>query len=151
MVANAPDFAGLMDFIEVNGGGGMLDHDYFRSDPHVSADLVALIRYGLTPASPVGRWWRSGGRSGGSAHHGTRANDVDVCPRSVHPDRCPRGLSSQCRLLCVAKSAVALMNVRTGSNSALDRGGNKVCCRAHSGQAPAGPKLLRACPEWARQ
>ena len=51
-VANAPDFAGLVDFVEIEGGGSLLGHDYFLSDPTVSADLVALIRYGLKPGEP---------------------------------------------------------------------------------------------------
>jgi esterase/lipase superfamily enzyme len=40
----APDVAGLVDFISVQGGGGLIGHSYFLSDPAVRADLVTLIR-----------------------------------------------------------------------------------------------------------
>jgi esterase/lipase superfamily enzyme len=48
----APQLAGLADFIEFTGGSSLLGHDYFLSNPKVSADLVALIRYGLKPGEP---------------------------------------------------------------------------------------------------
>lgn len=44
-----PDFAGAIDFIEYPDGGTLIGHDYFLSSPKVSADFVALIRYGLAP------------------------------------------------------------------------------------------------------
>ncbi|MGH6644048.1 MAG: alpha/beta hydrolase, partial [Bradyrhizobium sp.] len=48
--------AGVVDFIEFNGGGGFIGHDYFLSNPTVSADLALLIRGRLKtgdPARPV--------------------------------------------------------------------------------------------------
>jgi esterase/lipase superfamily enzyme len=36
--------SGLADFIEFEGSAGFIGHSYFRSDPAVRADLVALIR-----------------------------------------------------------------------------------------------------------
>jgi hypothetical protein len=36
----------------VKGTPGFLGHSYFTSDPAVSSDLVALIRYGLKPGQP---------------------------------------------------------------------------------------------------
>lgn len=44
--------AGLVDFIEVNGTTDMFGHGYFLSNPAVSSDLVAMIRYGLKPGDP---------------------------------------------------------------------------------------------------
>ena len=44
--------AGLVDFIEVNGTTDMFGHGYFLSNPLVSSDLVAMIRYGLKPGDP---------------------------------------------------------------------------------------------------
>lgn len=42
----------LVDFIEVEGTPGFLGHSYFTSDPAVSSDLIAMIRYGLAPGAP---------------------------------------------------------------------------------------------------
>jgi len=50
--AKAVRLAYLVDFIEVKGTPGFLGHSYFTSDPAVSSDLVALIRYGLKPGEP---------------------------------------------------------------------------------------------------
>jgi esterase/lipase superfamily enzyme len=50
--ARAARLAYLVDFIEVEGTPGFLGHSYFTSDPAVSSDLVALIRYGLKPGEP---------------------------------------------------------------------------------------------------
>jgi esterase/lipase superfamily enzyme len=50
--AKAARLAYLLDFIEVRGTPGFLGHSYFTSDPAVSSDLVALIRYGLKPGEP---------------------------------------------------------------------------------------------------
>jgi esterase/lipase superfamily enzyme len=44
--------AGLVDFIEVDGRTDMFGHGYFLSNPAVSSDLVAMIRYGLKPGDP---------------------------------------------------------------------------------------------------
>jgi esterase/lipase superfamily enzyme len=63
--------AGLVDFIEVNGTSDMFGHGYFLSNPAVSSDLVAMIRYGLKPGDPgrplveiKGPFWRLGGAAG---------------------------------------------------------------------------------------
>jgi esterase/lipase superfamily enzyme len=60
--------AGLVDFIEVEGRTDMFGHGYFLSNPAVSSDLVALIRYGLKPGDPgrplveiKGPFWRLSG------------------------------------------------------------------------------------------
>ncbi len=50
--AKAARLAYLLDFIEVKATPGFLGHSYFTSDPKVSSDLVALIRYGLKPGQP---------------------------------------------------------------------------------------------------
>ena len=42
----------IATFIEVPVTPGFLGHSYFVSDPAVSADLIALIRYGLAPNEP---------------------------------------------------------------------------------------------------
>jgi esterase/lipase superfamily enzyme len=47
-----PDFANVIDFVEYADGGTLIGHDYFLSSPRVSADFVALIRYGLKPGEP---------------------------------------------------------------------------------------------------
>jgi len=50
--AKAVGLAYLVDFIQVKATPGFLGHSYFTSDPAVSSDLVALIRYGLKPGEP---------------------------------------------------------------------------------------------------
>ena len=50
--AKAVRLAYLLDFIEVKATPGFLGHSYFTSDPAVSSDLIALIRYGLKPGEP---------------------------------------------------------------------------------------------------
>jgi esterase/lipase superfamily enzyme len=50
--AKAARLAYLVDFIEVKATPGFLGHSYYTSDPKVSSDLVALIRYGLKPGDP---------------------------------------------------------------------------------------------------
>ena len=59
--------AGLVDFIEVDGRTDTFGHGYFLSNPAVSSDLVAMIRYGLKPGDPgrplveiKGPFWRLG-------------------------------------------------------------------------------------------
>ena|GEM_PF-985885 len=42
----------LVTFIEVERTPGFIGHSYFVSDPAVSSDLIALIRYGLKPGEP---------------------------------------------------------------------------------------------------
>jgi esterase/lipase superfamily enzyme len=66
--------AGLVDFIEVNGTTDMFGHGYFLSNPAVSSDLVAMIRYGLKPGDPGrplteirGPFWRLGGSATANA------------------------------------------------------------------------------------
>ncbi len=50
--AKAARLAYLMDFVEVKGTPGFLGHSYYTAHPAVSSDLIALIRYGLTPGEP---------------------------------------------------------------------------------------------------
>jgi esterase/lipase superfamily enzyme len=50
--AKAKGLAYLVDFIEVQGTPGFLGHSYFTSDPDVSSDLIAMIRYRLAPGAP---------------------------------------------------------------------------------------------------
>ena len=50
--ARAVRLAYLVDFIQVEGTPGFLGHSYFTSDPAVSSDLIAMIRYGLAPGAP---------------------------------------------------------------------------------------------------
>jgi esterase/lipase superfamily enzyme len=50
--AGAVRLAYLVDFVEVQGARGFIGHSYFTSDPAVSSDLIALIRYGLKPGEP---------------------------------------------------------------------------------------------------
>jgi hypothetical protein len=50
--ARAERLAYLVDFIEVKATPGFLGHSYYTSDPKVSSDLVALVRYGLKPGEP---------------------------------------------------------------------------------------------------
>ncbi len=47
-----PGRSGLADFIQVDGKTDASGHGYFLSNPAVSSDLVALIRYGLKPGDP---------------------------------------------------------------------------------------------------
>ena len=42
----------LVGFIEVETTPGFRAHGYFTSDPAVSSDLIAMIRYGLAPGAP---------------------------------------------------------------------------------------------------
>ncbi len=51
-LAKARAVASFATFIEVPETAGFIGHSYFVSDPAVSADLVALIRYGLAPGDP---------------------------------------------------------------------------------------------------
>lgn len=41
-----------VDIIEVRGATDFFGHSYFRSNPHVSGDIVAMLRYGLRPNEP---------------------------------------------------------------------------------------------------
>lgn len=41
--------AGLFDVIQVTDVSSFIGHSYFHDDPRVSADIVALLRYGLKP------------------------------------------------------------------------------------------------------
>jgi esterase/lipase superfamily enzyme len=43
---------GLFDVIEVEGRTDLFGHSYFTSNPKVSSDLIALLRYGLGPNDP---------------------------------------------------------------------------------------------------
>jgi esterase/lipase superfamily enzyme len=43
---------GLVDVVQVSGKTDPFGHSYFTSNPEVSADLIALIRFGLKPNEP---------------------------------------------------------------------------------------------------
>ena len=45
--------AGLIDVISVSGKTDLFGHSYFTSNPDVSSDLIALIRYGAKPGDPL--------------------------------------------------------------------------------------------------
>jgi esterase/lipase superfamily enzyme len=52
MAQAPPELGGLVDFIEFTGSTNFLGHNYFLSDPQVSADIVGLIRYRLKAGDP---------------------------------------------------------------------------------------------------
>ena len=58
----------LFDVISVFGTTDMFSHSYFTSNPDVSPDLIALIRYGARPVMHCGHSSRLIGRFDGSAH-----------------------------------------------------------------------------------
>jgi esterase/lipase superfamily enzyme len=43
---------GFFDVIQIRGTTDFFGHGYFRSNPKASADLIAMIRYGLQPNEP---------------------------------------------------------------------------------------------------
>jgi esterase/lipase superfamily enzyme len=43
---------GFFDLIEFTGSADFLGHGYFVSSPKVSADIIAMLRYGLRPNDP---------------------------------------------------------------------------------------------------
>ena len=43
---------GTIDVIQVRGTTDLFGHGYFTSNPSASADLIALLRYGLRPNEP---------------------------------------------------------------------------------------------------
>jgi len=43
---------GIFDVIQVRGTTDWFGHSYFTSNPRVSADLIAMLRYGLRPNEP---------------------------------------------------------------------------------------------------
>jgi esterase/lipase superfamily enzyme len=59
------DELGFFDVIQIRGTTDFFGHGYFRSNPKASADLIAMIRYGLEPNAPgrpleeiKGPFWR---------------------------------------------------------------------------------------------
>ena len=52
MAQSPPELGGLVDFISFSGPTNFLSHNYFLSDPRVSADIVGLIRYRLKAGDP---------------------------------------------------------------------------------------------------
>jgi esterase/lipase superfamily enzyme len=59
------DELGFFDVIQIRGTTDFFGHGYFRSNPKASADLIAMIRYGLGPNEPgrplekiQGPFWR---------------------------------------------------------------------------------------------
>ena len=51
-LAKSRGIAGFATFIQVTNTPGFIGHSYFMSDPAVSSDLVAVVRYGLEPGDP---------------------------------------------------------------------------------------------------
>ena len=56
---------GAVDVIQVPGATDFFGHSYFTSNPRVSADIIAMLRYGLRPNEPgrpleqiAGSFWR---------------------------------------------------------------------------------------------
>jgi esterase/lipase superfamily enzyme len=56
---------GAVDIIQVRGTTDFFGHSYFTSNPQVSADIIAMLRYGLRPNEPgrpleqiAGSFWR---------------------------------------------------------------------------------------------
>jgi hypothetical protein len=54
-----------VDIIQVRGTTDFFGHGYFISNPQVSADIIAMLRYGLLPNEPgrpleqiAGPFWR---------------------------------------------------------------------------------------------
>jgi len=43
---------GFFDVIQIRGTTDFFGHGYFCSNPKASADLIAMIRYGLEPNEP---------------------------------------------------------------------------------------------------
>jgi esterase/lipase superfamily enzyme len=43
---------GFLDVIQVQGKTDLFGHGYFHSNPEVSSDLIAMLRYGLGPSDP---------------------------------------------------------------------------------------------------
>ena len=43
---------GMFDVIQISGTTDLFGHGYFRSNPRASADLIAMLRYGLRPNEP---------------------------------------------------------------------------------------------------
>jgi esterase/lipase superfamily enzyme len=43
---------GAVDVIQVRGKTDLFGHSYFASNPHVSSDIIAMLRYGLKPNEP---------------------------------------------------------------------------------------------------
>ena len=52
MAQAPPDLGGAVDFIAFGGKSNFLGHNYFLSDPRVSADIVGMIRYRLKAGDP---------------------------------------------------------------------------------------------------
>ena len=55
----------VVDIIEVRGATDFFGHSYFDSNPNMSADIIARLRYGLRPNEPgrplrqiAGPFWR---------------------------------------------------------------------------------------------
>jgi len=55
----------VVDIIQVSGTSDFFGHSYFTSNPRASADIIALLRYGLRPNEPgrplehiAGAFWR---------------------------------------------------------------------------------------------
>jgi esterase/lipase superfamily enzyme len=66
---SAIDMLRAVDIVQVHGTTDLFGHNYFVSNPEVSSDIVALLRYDLRPGEPgrplepvAGPFWRVGTR-----------------------------------------------------------------------------------------
>lgn len=69
---------GAVDIIEVRGATDFFGHSYFVSNPRVSADIIAMLRYGLKPGESgrplehiAGPFWRVPSESSASTSTGS--------------------------------------------------------------------------------
>jgi esterase/lipase superfamily enzyme len=65
----AIDMLRVVDIVQVRGTTDFFGHRYFVTNPQVSADLIAMLRYGLRPNEPgrplehvAGSFWRVSAR-----------------------------------------------------------------------------------------
>jgi esterase/lipase superfamily enzyme len=81
-----------VDIVQVRGTTDFFGHRYFVSNPHVSADIISMLRYGLRPNEPgrpldriEGPFWRvaTGRAAGGDAHR--HDNPDRDAPRDAAP------------------------------------------------------------------
>ncbi|RDK07967.1 alpha/beta hydrolase [Cupriavidus lacunae] len=51
-IAASPPLAGFAAIVQITNRAGFIGHSHFLSDPAVSSDLVAVVRYGPGPCDP---------------------------------------------------------------------------------------------------
>jgi len=74
---------GAVDIVEVHGATDLFGHSYFVSNSRVSADIIAMLRYGLRPNEPgrplehiAGPFWRVPADSPGFNESASSSNSV---------------------------------------------------------------------------